>query len=66
MTFIAEYLIDMFKYVIILLLFFSLIIKDAFSDIINKIIIKGNQRIESSTILSYLNINKKKRLMNRI
>ena len=52
----------MFKYVLIFLLFFSFPIKGVFSNIINKIIIKGNQRIESSTILSYLNIKKNKKI----
>ena len=52
----------MFKYflVIFTILFFSF--KCAFSNSINKIVIKGNQRIESSTILSYLNIKKNKEI----
>ena len=52
----------MFKYFLIIftILFFSF--KCAFSNSINKIVIKGNQRIESSTILSYLNIKKNKEI----
>ena len=42
------------------LLFFP--IKSAFAISINKIFIKGNQRIDSSTILSYLNIKKNKEI----
>ena len=52
----------MIKYAVIffVLLFFS--IKSAFAISINKIFIKGNQRIDSSTILSYLNIKKNKEI----
>ena len=40
----------------------SFLIKSAFCNSINKIFIKGNQRIDSSTILSYLNIKKNKEI----
>ena len=52
----------MFKYSLIIstMLFFSF--KCVFSNSINKIVIKGNQRIETSTILSYLNIKKNKEI----
>ena len=52
----------MSKFVLIffLLIFFS--IKSAFTSSINKIFIKGNQRIDSRTILSYLNIKKNKEI----
>ena len=48
----------MFKYTIIffVLTFFS--IKSAYAVSVNKIFIKGNQRIDKSTIISYLNIKK--------
>ena len=48
------------KYTVIFVLFLLLPIKSIFADVINKIFIKGNQRIESNTILSYLNIKKNK------
>ncbi len=50
----------MLKYsrIFFVLLFFS--VKSAYAISINKIFIKGNQRIDSSTILSYLNIKKNK------
>ena len=52
----------MFKYflIFIVLLFFA--VKGAFTTIVNKVFIEGNQRIESSTILSYLNIKKNKEI----
>ena len=46
----------MFKSFTIFLLIFFHLIKDTFAININKIFIKGNQRIEKSTILSYLNL----------
>ena len=42
------------------LLFFS--IKNVFANSINKVFLKGNQRIDNSTILSYLNIEKNKEI----
>ncbi len=56
----------MIKYALIffVLLFFP--IKSAFAISINKIFIKGNQRIDSSTILSYLNIKKIKKSVKMI
>ena len=50
----------MYKCALIFIIFLS--IKGAFAASINKIFIKGNQRIESSTILSYLNIKKNKEI----
>ena len=46
----------MFNFFTIFLLFFFYLIKVLFSNNIDKIYIKGNQRIEKSTILSYLNL----------
>ena len=52
----------MYKYVLIffVLIFFS--VQSSFATSISKIFIKGNQRIDSSTILSYLNIKKNKEI----
>ena len=52
----------MLKYLIIFFVLFLFSINNISADVINKIFIKGNQRIESSTILSYLNINKDKEI----
>ena len=52
----------MFKYAVILFITISAPIKAICADTIGKIFIKGNQRIESSTILSYLNIKKNKEI----
>ena len=52
----------MFKYALFffVILFFS--INSTYALSINKIFIKGNQRIHNSTILSYLNIKKNKEI----
>ena len=52
----------MFKYFLIIFTIFFFSFKCVFSNSINKIVIKGNQRIETSTILSYLNIKKNKEI----
>ena len=39
-----------------------LFIKSTFANVINKVFIEGNQRIESNTILSYLNIKKNREI----
>ncbi len=48
----------MLKHLIIFFILTIIFIKTTSANIINKINISGNQRIESSTILSYLNIKK--------
>tara|TARA_Y100000589_G_scaffold326286_1_gene365769 strand:- start:1159 stop:3408 length:2250 start_codon:yes stop_codon:yes gene_type:complete len=53
----------MFKYALIFFVLLLVPIKSTFATVINKIFIKGNQRIESSTILSYLNIKKNKEII---
>ena len=50
----------MFRYAVILFILFFLSLSIASTNVINKIFIEGNQRIERSTILSYLNISKNK------
>ena len=45
---------------------FSVNSKHVLGNVVNKIYIKGNQRIESSTILSYLNIKNSYRSLNAI
>ena len=52
----------MFKYIVIFAVFVFLPIQSTFANVINKVFIKVNQRIESSTILSYLNIKKNKEI----
>ena len=48
----------MLKYALIFFVLLFFCIKSAFAISINKIFIKGNQRIDNSTIISYLNIKK--------
>ena len=48
----------MFKYVLIFFVLLFFLIKGIFANVINKIFIKGNLRIDSSTVLSYINIKK--------
>ena len=52
----------MFKYVLIFIVLLFFPIKGAFTTIVNKVFIEGNQRIENSTILSYLDIKKNKEI----
>ena len=52
----------MLKYILIFVCLLSIPIKNTLANSINKIFIKGNQRIEGSTILSYLNIKKNKEI----
>ena len=52
----------MFKYALIFFVLISFLIKSIFANVVNKIFIKGNQRIESNTILSYINIKKNKEI----
>ena len=48
----------MLKILLVFLIMCSVNLEYALGNVISKIYIKGNQRIESSTILSYLNIKK--------
>ena len=52
----------MFKYALIFFLLVFFLIKSISAYVVNKVLIKGNQRIDSSTILSYINIKKNKEI----
>ncbi len=52
----------MFNYALIFFVLLFFLSKSIFANVVNKIFIKGNQRIDNSTILSYINIKKNKEI----